>query len=152
MLRHFASVMAVLIVALIWNPGSASAQEDLVNTLSSVEKSLWEAWKNHDAAPFQEHLLENAVTIGGWGMESGKQAAIQSVESHDCGVKDYSFSDWAVHRLSDNVAVLTYKADQDVVCGGETAPANIVASSIYVRKGDQWMVGSYHETEIDHQH
>ena len=149
MWRRFAPVTVVVAVALVLTPWSARAQDDLVKTLSSIEKSLWEGWKNREAEPFRKHLVENALTIGGWGVEAGKQKAIQMIESDVCDVESYSHSDWAVHRVADNVAILTYRATQNATCEGEKIPEKIVASSTYVQKDGIWMSASYHETPIE---
>lgn len=56
------------------------------------------------------------------------------------------FSDWAAHRLTDDVALLTYRATQDGSCGGQALPGALVVSSVYVRRGGSWMNAAYHET------
>jgi hypothetical protein len=125
-----------MIVALAWTMASAvietaSAQEDVKETITAIEQSLWEGWKNHDGQAFHEHI----------------QTVIQGIEGEGCEVQEYSLSDWAVHQVGENTVLLTYRATQDGVCNGETLP-EVVASAVYVRQNGKWMSGSYHETPV----
>lgn len=149
MLHRFAPITAVLAVALGLTSASALAQEDLLKSLSTIEKSLWEGWKNHDAEVFRTHLTENTVIMGPWGVQVGKQKAIEELESHPCEVESYSFSDWAAHRVSEHTAILTYRATQKAVCDGEKIPENVIVSATYVRENGAWLAASYHETPAE---
>ncbi len=128
-------------------PAPAAAQEkDLVTTLSTVEQSLWEGWKTHDMAPFKAHLTDGAINVDAGGVEAGKEDMIEYLSKNPCDVKGYSFSDWAAHPVTDDVAILTYKATQDGTCGERRLDPEVVVSAVYVRQGGQWMAASYHET------
>ena len=96
--------------------------------------------------PFRKYLAENSVTVNQDGVDAGKQAVIAGIEDHPCQVEGYSFSDWAVHQVSDDAAILTYRATQNAVCGGEKIPENVVVSATYVRRDGNWLSASYHET------
>lgn len=101
----------------------AQGQEtDLVTTLSGIERSLWKGWAEHDTAPFGEHLTDPAVNVGPSGTSSGKDGVLAFIAAHDCEVAGYSSSDWSVHRVTDDVVLLTYRATQDAACGGRGAP------------------------------
>lgn len=147
MLRRVAPVLAVFALSLAGTPVNGFAQqEELTETLAEIEQSLWEGWASHDAEPFRTHVAENFVNVNPGGIWAGKNAAIQSVENHGCDVASLSFSDWTVHRVSDGVAILTYRATQDVTCNGEKLPSKMVAAATYVRKGGQWLNVSLSET------
>jgi hypothetical protein len=138
--------VVLLAVASVLAPKSLVAQDDLVQTLSTIEKTLWEAWKSHDAGPFHLYLADNSVTISAGGIEAGKQTVIESIENSTCDVKGFSFSDWAVHQVSKNVAILTYRATQDAVCDGEKIAEKVVVGAVYVRQDGKWLSTSYQET------
>lgn len=122
------------------------AFEDLQGELTAIEKSLWEAWKNHDAKPFEKYLAEGRINVSSAGISSDKAAQIKEIAGSDCQVRSYSFSDWAVRRLGRDAALLVYKASVDAICGGEKIPAQAYVSSIYVKDGGQWRNACYHET------
>jgi hypothetical protein len=144
--RLLISGSAALALALLLVPEGLAPQEDLVATLSAIEESLWEGWKNEDAAPFRQHLVDNFVSIGRNGWVPGKQELIGFVEQGGCDVKGASFSDWAVHRVSEDTAIITYRAVQDAICEGVKIPENVIASAVYVRQNGTWMCAAYHET------
>jgi hypothetical protein len=141
-----ASAMGLLFLLL--PAATVSAQEDLEGTLVTIEKSLWEAWKNKDAKPFEEHITKESVNITAMGITSGKAALIDEITNSDCDVKSYSLSDVKLHRLGKDAAMLTYKAAQDATCAGEKIPAEVLVSSTYVKEADAWRAASYQETPV----
>ncbi len=144
--RLLISSSAALALALVLAPKGLAPQEDLVATLSAIEESFWEGWKNHDAGAIREHSVDNTVFISEKGVRSGKQAAIESREQSTCDVKSYSFSDWAVHPVSEDAAIITYRATQDAICDGVKIPENVILSAVYVRQNGTWMNAAYQET------
>ena len=57
---------------------NAAAEQKLVE----MEKSLWEAWKNHDSAPFQKMLSPDSVNVNPMGVSGTEQAVKDIGESH----------------------------------------------------------------------
>jgi hypothetical protein len=127
-------------------PKQAVAQDELTKELATIETALWKAWKEGDAAPFQEHLAATTMQIGEWGMSDDRAMIIANASAGVCDVGEYEFEDWKVHRVSEDVAILTYEAEQDASCEGEALAKEILVSSTYVREGGAWKVASYQET------
>lgn len=138
--------LAAAVAVLTPVPAAAQAQDqELLTTLSGIEKSLWKGWAEHDTAPFERSLADPAVNVGADGISSGKADVLEFIAGHSCEVGDYSFSDWSVHRVTEDVAVLTYRATQDGVCGGEMLAPVVNVATVYVRKGGSWMNAVYAE-------
>ncbi len=140
----FSSALLILLVSL----GAANAKprkSTLLDILSKRETKLWEGWKNHQAAPFQSALSPDTVLVGESGL-MGKADAVTAMSSTDCTVQDYTLSDFKVSMISKDVALLTYKANQHGTCAGVTLPANVVASSIWVKRGGKWYAAFHQET------
>ncbi len=114
--------------------------------LIALEKQSWEEWKNKNGNFFQTLLTDEAVNIGVGGL-SNKSQIVKSTSS-DCEVKSFSVDNFKVVMLDKNVALLTYTATQDGVCGGKTIPAKVLASSVYVKRGGKWLNAFYQETPI----
>ncbi len=145
--RLLISSSAALALALLLAPKGLAPQEDLVATLSAIEERHWEGWKNQDAGPLREHLVDNYVGInqeGFWAV--GKQETIEAIEQGTCDVEGFSLSDWAVHPVSEDTAILTYRATQDAICDGVKNPENVILSAVYVRQNGIWMAAANHET------
>jgi hypothetical protein len=67
---------------------SAATEQRLVD----MEKSLWEAWKNHDSGTFQKLLSSESVNVNPMGFESTEQA-VKEIGGSDCKVNRYSVED-----------------------------------------------------------
>ena len=144
------SISTALVAALVAFPlaGTVSAQENLEAKLVTIEKSLWEGWKNKDAKPFEKDLTADSVNITATGITMGKAQIIKDTTSSDCKVTSYSLTDVKVHQLSKDAALLTYKASQDAVCKGKKIPDEVYASAVYVNQNGAWKAASYHETPV----
>ncbi len=144
--RWLGSVLVVCLAFAFSN--GLFAQDDVKSTVTTIEKNLWEAWKNNETGPFREHLADNSVSINPQGVSAGKEEAIKSMTATPCEVRGFSFSDWQVHELSGDTVIVTYKAKQDATCGGTKIPADVVASSVYVKKDGKWLAASHQETPL----
>lgn len=144
----YLSTVVLVLSAAVLSGGPLLAQEDAKAQIISIEETLWKAWKNQDTQPFEMHLSDDTVNINAGGITSGKAQVIQSVAGGTCDVKSYSLSDWKVHQLTEDTAILTYRAQQSGTCDGEPIPAAVYASSVYLKKGGKWLAASYHETPV----
>jgi len=126
-------------------PAAAAPTKEALMTL---EKSSWEAWKNKDAKVFEEILSAKAVGVSATAGRQDKAAMIKSLTDSKCDVKSYSFSDEQMNMLGADVAVLTFKSQQDYTCDGKKGPANVWSSSVYIREGDKWKALLYVENPV----
>ena len=79
--------------------GNAATEQKLVE----MEKSLWEAWKNHDSGIFQKALTPDSVNVTAMGIQ-GTEQTVKDAGSSDCKVNSYSLEDtkstWVEDRKS----------------------------------------------------
>ncbi len=123
------------------------AQNDLEAKIIEMETSRWEGWKNQDPTPYEKYLAQEVVWVGAMGITTGKAQLLEGVSGGwSCDVKSYTFDDMRVHRVADSTIILTYKATQDAICGENKFPPVIYASTVYVKKGDKWLVACHQET------
>ncbi len=138
-------IMAIAIAASSVAFGQMKSKDNSVEArLIALEKQSWEEWKNKNGNFFQTLLTDEAVNVGVGGL-SNKSQIVKSTSS-DCEVKSFSVDNFKVVMLDKNVALLTYAAIQDGVCGGRTIPAKVFASSVYVKRGGKWLNAFYQET------
>lgn len=121
--------------------GNAATEQKLVD----MEKSLWEGWKNHDPGAFQKLLSSDSVSVNPMGV-SGTEQAVKEIGSSDCKVNSYSVEDPKATWVDKVVVLLTYKATQDAVCGSQKVPETVWASSLWVKKGNEWKAAFHQET------
>ena len=143
MKTRLVAIGVVVCLCLIY--GGALLAQDAKSDVTSIEKSLWEAWKNKQTEPFEQNLTDNSVGVSSMGVQAGKAQMIKELTSSPCDVRSYSLSDWQVHELSADTVLVTYKAKQDATCQGNKIPAEVVASSVYVKKDGKWMAASHFE-------
>ena len=123
------------------------AQSNLEATIIEMETSRWEGWKDQDPTPYEKYLAQEVVRISAMGITTGKAQLLEGVSGGwSCDVKSYAFDDMQVHRVADSTIILTYKASQDAICGENKFPPVIYASTVYVKKGDKWLVACHQET------
>jgi uncharacterized protein (TIGR02246 family) len=124
----------------------AAAQDDMETAIVEVERSLWNAWKAGDFDAFRRSMAENAVNTGPMGVMAGRDAMVDYMEAHPCEVESFALSDFQVHPLTGDAAILTYRAEQSAVCDGEALPGRVWVSSVYVNENGEWKAAAYHET------
>ena len=121
--------------------GNAATEQKLVD----MEKSLWEAWKNHDGGAFQKVLSADSVNVNPMGV-TGTDQAVKDIGGSDCKVNSYSIEDTKSTWVDKDAVLLTYKANQDAVCAGQKVPETVWASSLWVKKGSAWKAAFHQET------
>ncbi len=147
-MRTSIALGAVSLILLSSSPLHAAG--DLKEHLLKRDQAMWTAWGKADGKAFERGLTKDAVQIvAGSGVLVGRDAIVASVSEGGCELKSFEFTDAKVRRLAPNVAVLSYTATQDAVCGDMKLPPKVQSTSIYVRKKGQWMSASYQETPLE---
>ena len=114
-------------------------------SIQQMEQSLWQAWKNHDAKPFGEHLTDTSLNVNS-SVYRGRAAIVKDATSSNCTVNNFSLSDFAYTWIDPTSVIVTYTATQDVICGGKKLPEKVNASSLWVKKSGKWMTPFHQET------
>ena len=123
--------------------GKPMAKSSAKATLIAKEKSLWEAFKKKDARPFEKNLSADSLQIDVTGLTT-KTDVLKGLAG--CDVKDYALDNFKAMKIDSNVTVLTYKATVHATCGGQAAPENVLASSVWVNRGGKWVASFHQET------
>ena len=115
-----------------------------MDSFKSMEKAFWQAWKDRDPKPFDQHMAPNALMIDNTGV-ADRATTLKGITA--CEVKDYNLGDFKLTKISAEVALLTYKAENvDAVCDGQKAPATIYASTVYSKSGGKWWMSMHQES------
>lgn len=123
------------------------AQQDLEAKIIGMEESRWEGWKNHDAKPYEQYCAKDVVWVSRVGITTDKARLLEGASGGwDCDVTSYAFSDFKMHRFAGDTIIITYKASQDAICGGNKLPPVVYASTVYVKQGDSWLAAFHQET------
>lgn len=129
------------------NAVKTAAAAPTKESFMSMETAAWEAWKNRDAKWTEENASEKYVGFGATG-RMDKAASVKTYTEQKCDVKSFSLSGDKMQMVGPDVAILTYKGDQDGVCDGKKIAASVYSASIYAREGDKWKAVFYGETPV----
>ena len=89
------------------------------------------------------HLGADASVVDSNGV-AGKNMIGEGLKA--CDIKSFTLSDWKMTKLSTSTVLLTYKGTQEGNCGGAPIPANVWASSIWMKRKDVWEAVFHQET------
>jgi hypothetical protein len=115
--------------------------------LIDLERRSWVAWQARDAAFFRQFLSDDHIEYGATGL-ADKSEVVATVGAPQCVVRSYAVDQFRFTRFTPDAAMLTYRAEQDTVCGGFQAPSPAWATSLYVRRGGRWLNAVYGQTPV----
>ena len=126
--------------------GKSNHDEEVTRTsLIDLEKQSWQAWKDHDAAFFQNFLDNEHLEILSNG-RANKEEVVRIVGSKVCTVQDYSIDQFTVSLITQDVAIVTYHAAQTTTCNGAVVPSPVWATSLYAKRANRWVNVLYEQT------
>jgi hypothetical protein len=128
--------------------GATTTEDSLQQTLESAERRSWVAWQKRDGAYFQHFLSDDHVEVGTNGLSS-KADVVAFVGSPVCVVKSYTVDHFRITRFDANTALLTYRAEQNTMCGKTQAPSPAWVSSLFVRRNGLWENALYQQTKAE---
>ena len=117
--------------------GRSAANE---STITDLEKSAWEAYKNKQADAFKALMSKDYYGVYAEGMKT-LDAELADMAKSD--LRDYSFSDIKVVFPHPKMAVLTYKAKVQASADGKDISGTYNSASVWVQQGGKW-VGALH--------
>jgi hypothetical protein len=123
-----------------------AAPDALEAELVKLETGSWVAWKAHDGAYFRRFLSADHVEVQPNGPTAGADAIAGFVGSGACTVASYRIGDFKLTRFGEDTALLTYRADQDTICGTTKVPSPVWATSLFVRRRGRWSNALYVHT------
>lgn len=126
------------------NTSKPAAAAPTKEALMDIEKKVWEAWKAKDTKFFDEVLTDNTIGPDEKG-RMDKAGILKLIADPSCDVRSFSFSEDQMTALGSDAALVTYKATQDVKCGGKALPGMNWAATVFVRSGDKWKAAYHNE-------
>ncbi len=131
-------VMAIAASSVAFGQTKMSDAEKTKAQLIKLEKRAWESWKNSNGSYFQSYLADSVVVVRASGTFD-KAQVIKSFSSGDCEVRSVSLDDFKLVMPQEKTAILTYRAVQDVTCGGMILPSKFWASTVLIKKNEIWL-------------
>ena len=145
MKKQFLLAVIVMLALTSISYAQRRSKGSMTDVLSAREKTLWEAWKNKQVAPFDAALSADTVMVSEMG-PAGKADLLKMIPSADCDIQSYELSDFKVTMYDPNTALLTYKGTQTGTCGGKPLPATVYASSLWIKRAGKWWAAFHQES------
>ena len=117
--------------------GRSAANE---STITDLEKSAWEAYKNKQADAFKALMSKDYYGVYAEGVKN-LDAEVTDMAKSD--LREYSFADVKVAFPHPKVAVLTYKATVQASADGKDISGTYNCGSVWIQHGEKW-VGAFH--------
>jgi hypothetical protein len=118
----------------------AGAAPDLTGQIGALEWQFYEDWKGKSLAAFEKNLAPDSIAWGEYGaFDKKQQIEMQKGAEAHCEVRGFSLTNLATRRIAKDTVVLTYRVDQDALCGGHAVPTPLTNASVYVRRQGRWL-------------
>jgi hypothetical protein len=121
-------------------PAKAAKSAANESTISDLEKSAWETYKNKQADAFKALMSKEYYGVYAEGVKN-LDAELADMAKSD--VRDYSFSDVKVVFPHPKMAVMTYKAKVQATADGKDMSGTYNCGSVWVQQSGKW-VGAFH--------
>jgi len=112
-----------------------SIEKELLN----LENRYWEAIKTKD---FEKALAlsdDPCLVVGPGGVESiDKEKFRGMMQSATHSLRNFELKDIEARELADGVAVLAYKAHEELTVDGKPVEVNAAHSSTWIRRNGRW--------------
>jgi len=117
-----------------------AAEQDLTGRIAVLEKQFYEDWKSKSLAAFENNLAPDAIAWGEYGVFDKKQQLDmqKGAEAH-CEVRGFSLTNFGIRRVAKDTVILTYRVDQNALCGGQPVPTPLTNVSVYVKRQGKWL-------------
>jgi hypothetical protein len=114
--------------------------DELLGTLLEIERKFWQG----GAEFFRQNILQETLMV--FPDPVGVLDAEASIEATANAPRwsEVSFEEPRLIRMGDTVAIIVYKAL--ALRAGATDPYTPLASSVYVRAGEGWILGFHQQT------
>ena len=121
-------------------PAKADKSAPSESTITDLEKSAWEAYKNKQADAFKALMSKEYYGVYAEGVKTLDTELADMAKSD---LRDYSFSDIKVVFPHPKMAVMTYKAKVQATADGKDVSGTYNSGSVWVQQGGKW-VGAFH--------
>ena len=105
-------------------------------TITKLEKSVTDAFKNKQAKSFRDYLAPEFSAVDAEGVKDA-DAEIADMEKTD--LSNYSFADMRVALLSPKMAVATYKVTTQSTSSGRDTSGTYYAATVWNKRGGKWL-------------
>ena len=115
--------------------------------LMHLETQYWEAIKTKDFEKALSMTDNPCLVVGPRGVESVDREKFRSMmKSATHSLRNFELKDAQVQPLTEDVAVLAYKAHEDLIVDGKPLTVDAAHSSTWIRRRGRWTCALHTES------
>ena len=125
---------------------------DATRDIEQLENAFWKSLVDRDADAATAMLAPQALMVsrhGAMQFDPPQYAKMLADPKH--GLLDFTLSDMEVLFPTDDVAIVTYRAQQKMQMDGKELDQDVDDSSTWVRMGGTWKCAAHTESEATKQ-
>jgi hypothetical protein len=106
------------------------------------EKRFWDAMKEKDGRKAARMTDDGCIVVGAQGVSAIDSKTMEKLTVEGkWELKQYAFDEKnaQVKFIGDDVAIVAYKVNEQVVVDGKALPINANDSSVWVRRNGEWL-------------
>ena len=140
------SLVAMIASNAIYSQSTSNDDAKIQSKIIALENDAWKAWKNNDPSWVKANAVEGLLSVNEDGVST--KAEVMASIPVDCKVKSFSLDEYTFRMLNKKVALLTYVARAEGMCGDEAIPAKARAAVTYVKENGKWREAFYMDAAI----
>ena len=116
-----------------------------------VEKRFWHAMKKKDAKTAARMTDDGCIVVGAQGASSIDSRTMGKLTTEGAWeLKRFAIDskNAEVRFVGDDVAIVAYKVNEQVVVDGKTLPIEANDASVWVRRGGDWLCALHTESLV----
>lgn len=119
----------------------------IASELKQLEKEMWRANREGDGDFYDRVVREDALTVSKHGV-AGKADIVPNVTRNENPFLKTDLSHLKVVQISEDSALVTYKATVTALIDDEQQKFQVLATSVYAREDDEWRSVFHQQTEV----
>ncbi|MBI2653481.1 nuclear transport factor 2 family protein [Candidatus Woesearchaeota archaeon] len=120
---------------------------DIKKTLVKLEKQFWNADKDRDSNFYKKNTTGKSVAVGQLGV-ANKKMILKMMSSNPQKLLSYTIQNPRAISLTNDVALLIYKAAGTTVNKGKKSRFSALATSAYVRTKGKWLAAFHQQIQL----
>ena len=127
--------------------GMSRSHQSIASALESMIRQAWQDYKDKNKKAFAKILADDVIQVEDNGRgPRDKKAILGDIERVD--IHKYLLSDFKFTPLGAGAAMETYKAEVDFTAEGQKMHVVVAIVEVWVKRGNDWKLLHYQETEV----
>ncbi|HEX2879831.1 MAG TPA: nuclear transport factor 2 family protein [Polyangiaceae bacterium] len=125
---------------------SKDPSRDVEQEILALEKRYWQALKENDVTTALQLTDFPCIITGPQGLgRVDEQTFMQMMKASPYSIDDFELNDAQVRVLRDDVAVVAYKAHEELTVEGKPLTLDVTDSSTWIKRDGRWVCALHTE-------